>query len=201
MYSVANYRNALGRLREILATYRPGNQVHDEIVASREQVLARYQPVFAVDHLDSLSAEEFRSFLYLDDNRHWSGLNRLGGRACEDMPKLRTALKQLLDESQPIDRRLDQAVETVPGMGKALATTPGSTRSSTRPSIASRRSTKRLVKSSRAGWSASATCTPSCRRSSRIRTPTWRSSTPPSASCCPSCRAATSVRSTASTTR
>jgi len=117
-----NHQNALGQLREILATYRPGNQVYDEIVTSREQVLAHYRPVFASNHLDALAAEEFKSFLYLENNRHWSGLNRKGGRACEDMPKLRETLKRLIDESQPIDRRLDQAIDTVPGMGKALTT-------------------------------------------------------------------------------
>src|SRR5262245_57675800 len=120
MNDVDKYQMALGKLRGILAGLKPGNAVHDEILAGRDQVLARYQPVFR--NPDSLSAEEFKSFLYLENNRHWSGLNRKGWRACEDMPKLRQALKLFLDETQSLDRRFMGGMDLVSGMGKALAT-------------------------------------------------------------------------------
>ncbi len=122
MTDSAQYQNALGKLREVLVGYKPGNAVYDEIVTSRDQVHARFQPIFVPANLDTLTAEQFKPFLYLENNRHWSGLYRLGGRACEDMPKLRSALKALLDESQPLDKRFTYAINSVQGMGKALAT-------------------------------------------------------------------------------
>jgi hypothetical protein len=38
------------------------------------------------------------------------------------MPALRASLRSLFDESRPIEQRFDEAITTVPGMGKALAT-------------------------------------------------------------------------------
>jgi hypothetical protein len=122
MKNISHYQTALGRLRAALATLRPGNKAYDEIQTSRAQVLARYQPIFALDHLNQLDVEEFKSFLYLENNRHWSGLYRMGLRACNDVAKLRAALQQLLDETRPIDARIEQATKMVEGMGKALAT-------------------------------------------------------------------------------
>ena len=89
---------------------------------SRDEVLARFGPVLAPKNLDSLSAEDFKSFLQYKNNRHWTGLNRLGWKACENMDSLQRALHALLDESQPVANRLDHALAAVPGMGRALAT-------------------------------------------------------------------------------
>ncbi len=122
MRESTNYQNALGRLREAAAALKPGSTVYEEIVSPRDLVLARYQPVFALEHLDTLTQEEFKSFLYIENNRHWSGLFRKGGRACRDMANLRVALRVLLDDSQPIAKRIEEATGMVEGMGRALAT-------------------------------------------------------------------------------
>ncbi len=121
MRASTNYQTALGRLREAVAALKPGSKIYGEIVAPRDLVLARYQPVFALDHLDVLTQEEFKSFLYIENNRHWSGLFRKGGRACRDMAKLRVALRLLLDDSHPIAKRIEEATGMVEGMGRALA--------------------------------------------------------------------------------
>jgi hypothetical protein len=116
------YQTALGKLREVLVNFKPGHPVYDAIVPWRESVLARFQPVFSLQNLDALSADEFKAFLQDSNNHHWSGLNRKGWRACEDVGQLRAALKVLLDEAQPLERRVDEMIDHVPGMGKALTT-------------------------------------------------------------------------------
>jgi hypothetical protein len=122
MTDSAQHQNALGKIRQGLVGYKHGHPVYDAIVPWRESVLARFQPVFAAQNLDALTADEFKAFLQDSNNHHWSGLFRSGGRICEDMPKLRAALKVLVDELQPIERRIDHVISNVPGMGKAITT-------------------------------------------------------------------------------
>jgi len=118
----ADYTRALGELRSQVAGFRPGNQIYDAIVSSRDQVLGRYGPAFALPHLAQLSKEEFTSFLYLDNNKHWSGLYRKGLAAASDMDRLRAALRLLLDEGQALSSRFTSATNMISGFGKALAT-------------------------------------------------------------------------------
>jgi len=94
---------------------------------ARDEVLPRYQALFARDKLPELTAEQFRSFLSFKNNRHWKALDRLGPAICEDMPRLRKALDLLLDESKPIRARLNQLIPRraqayVPRLGKAVLT-------------------------------------------------------------------------------
>ncbi|MCB0018422.1 MAG: hypothetical protein KDE09_11570, partial [Anaerolineales bacterium] len=53
--------------------------------SDKQEVLRRYQPIFTPDHLPRLTEAEFRSFLIFSNNKHWSGLHRLGPRICKDM--------------------------------------------------------------------------------------------------------------------
>jgi hypothetical protein len=73
----------------------------------RDEVLARYQPIFSSENVVAITEEDFRSFLVEKNNKHWSGLQRMGPAMTEDMDKLREALKILVDESRPIQQRLD----------------------------------------------------------------------------------------------
>jgi len=93
-----------------------------EIVESKEKVLSRFQPIFNRDHLSQLTEQEFSPLLYLEYNHHWSGLHRSLPKIRANMPLLREVLAELLDESKPIEERFNHAVETVPGMGKAIVT-------------------------------------------------------------------------------
>lgn len=120
--SEQQYSAILSDLRGKLAAFKPGNKTYDEIVATRDQVFARYQPVFSSEHVPQLSREEFTSFLYFENNHHWSGLYRKGLGAATDMPALRRALAVLLDERKPIRDRFPEALEMVSGLGKATAT-------------------------------------------------------------------------------
>lgn len=92
------------------------------IVESKREVLGRFQPIFKRDRLPHLTEQDFSPLLYLENNRHWSGLHRHLPKIRANIPKLRETLVELLDESKPIEKRFNDAVEDVPGMGKAIVT-------------------------------------------------------------------------------
>lgn len=111
----------IGKLQAALAGLKLSDY-YKEIVEPRDIVLARFQPAFHPEHVANITEDEFRSFLLLENNRHWSGLHRQGPRLCADTERLREGLSILVDETQPIDVRLDQAMGLVAGMGKNIAT-------------------------------------------------------------------------------
>ena len=116
------YNEVLGELRGLLTRFKAGQSTYDEIVAPRDEVFARYRPIFSLEHISNLIKDEFTSFLYFENNRHWSGLYRQGLRAAEDISLLRQCLTVLLDESKPIRDRFPAALGMVTGFGKAIAT-------------------------------------------------------------------------------
>lgn len=114
-------QEVVGKLRAIIAKYK-NSAIYKDIVEPRDSVFARYQPVFSPENLSKISSEEFQGFLVLDNNKHWSGLHRMGPRICSDMNKLRAALAILTDETKDIAIRLDESIKMVSGMGKNIAT-------------------------------------------------------------------------------
>jgi hypothetical protein len=112
--------DVIGKLREAVVSLKK-TAIYKEIVEPRDAVLARFQPVFSAEHAPDISEEEFRSFLLLENNHHWSGLHRQGPRMCANMAKLRKALAALLNEAEPVSGRLDVAIGMVSGMGKNVA--------------------------------------------------------------------------------
>jgi hypothetical protein len=72
-----------------------------------QKVIARYGELFNPKKIDSLTSEDFKSFLLFKNNRHWSGIFRTENLVTSDMARLRDAIKVLLDESQPLEKRLD----------------------------------------------------------------------------------------------
>ena len=113
---------ALEALRAAKARVHEGTEAYDLIVPARDEVLARYGPVFDLGHVDALSEEEFKSFLQFRNNKHWTGLYRSQAKMCADLDVLRRALRILLDEGQPIGSRYTEAVRMVNGMGRGIAT-------------------------------------------------------------------------------
>ena len=79
-----------------------------DITSHQTEVLKRYQPIFSLSTIPSLGKEEFESFLVYKNNHHWDGLQRIKGRITRDMDLLREALSILLDESRPIEKRLNE---------------------------------------------------------------------------------------------
>lgn len=115
------YNNAVAKLRDQFIQLDSLKDVK-QCVDARDEVLARFQPMFSREHLGNLTEQNFRAFLRFSNNRHWSGLDRLGPRICRDMSRLREALSGLHDVDRPIGDRVNEAVDMVPGMGKAVLT-------------------------------------------------------------------------------
>jgi hypothetical protein len=121
---------AVIRLREVWQQRQAEGSASGEygtMLATRDDVLARFQPVFRAGNLKKLTEESFREFLGFKNNRHWMRLERKGPFICSDMARLRQALAILLDESRPIEERLDKLVPVrgpalVPHLGKAVLT-------------------------------------------------------------------------------
>jgi len=111
----------IDELREDVVRFKNDN-IYKEIVKPKSAVLARFQPIFSLDHVCDISAEEFKSFLAFENNQHWTGLHRQSSRLCSDMEQLRAALAILVDETTLVNSRLDQVTQMVTGMGKNIAT-------------------------------------------------------------------------------
>jgi hypothetical protein len=122
MTSEETYSKGLADLRANLIRLKPGQVAYDKIVAPRDQVFAKYQPIFSLQHIPNLLKDEFTSFLYFENNRHWSGLYRQGLGAATDMGVLRASLSILLDENAPLRDRFPQSLGMVSGFGRAIAT-------------------------------------------------------------------------------
>lgn len=118
------FATAVGKLRSLKLQLDAGELTAplEPSMQGSADVLLRFQPMFAPERLPQLTAEEFRDFLPLSANRHWSGLQRLGPKMTADMDALRHGLGVLLDESRPLDERYDYAIGHVKGLGRAVAT-------------------------------------------------------------------------------
>lgn len=86
-------------------------------IAKRDEVMNRFGPLFR--NPSSLTAEDYHDFLSIKHNHHWSGLERLGRPAANDMDNLRAAVSILVDEAEPLSDRFDMAMSMVHGVGAA----------------------------------------------------------------------------------
>lgn len=68
-----------------------------------DEVIEKYGSMFSPNKLDSLTKEDFKSFLLIKNNKHWEGIHRQGNMITQDMGKLKKALKILLNEELPIE--------------------------------------------------------------------------------------------------
>lgn len=98
-----------------------------QMVADRVSVQQEYGGLFHPNNLSRLKSVEFKEFLLYRHNRHWKGIHRHQAKLIADMGRLRSALNVLLDESAPIEQRIDwiepeTGTKPVPGLGKAVFT-------------------------------------------------------------------------------
>jgi len=114
------FRNAVSRLQEVLA-YNRSQPSPRPPFGSKDEVLDRYRPIFAREHLPELTPSEFRSFLVHKNNKHWRGLHRQSGRITSDMETLRSSLDLLLYGEGDIAPRFTKSLRAVKGMGPATA--------------------------------------------------------------------------------
>jgi hypothetical protein len=73
-----------------------------------DEVIERFGKMFRPVNVSDLTAEDFRSFLSSRENKHWSGLERLGGYLTADMNRLREAISILVDPDVLIRKRFDK---------------------------------------------------------------------------------------------
>ena len=112
----------LGRLLRNDRNPQFAQMVHDGGSVHRE-----FGRLFDPDNLHRLTATEFKEFLLYEHNRHWWGIHRHQAKLVSDMSRLRSVLGLLLDESLPIDGRLDRiepaaGPKPLPGLGRAVFT-------------------------------------------------------------------------------
>lgn len=112
----AQFQTAIFGLKECLKSV-PTDPALSKIIGAKQRVLERYGNLFSPDSLGQLTAEEFRSFLYLENNYHWTQLYRRGNAAANDIDTLRHGLSILLDEQRSISDRWN--LVQVSGLGKA----------------------------------------------------------------------------------
>jgi len=115
------FEEAVTKLRKLTSLLSTDSDIK-KIVDAKEEVLCRFQPIFRPEHIPELTEQDFSPLLYFEFNHHWSGLHRHLPKIRANMPKLRKTLEELLDESKPIDKRFNKAIDAVPGMGKAIVT-------------------------------------------------------------------------------
>lgn len=103
------YQKAIEQLNKVLESLNSGKDEEiAEINDARNEVLERYQPIFSLEYIPHLTTEEFKSFLAFQNNKHWKAIHRQSSIITEDMENLRNALKLLLNESIPIEKRLEK---------------------------------------------------------------------------------------------
>jgi hypothetical protein len=112
--------DVLGRLRAAKAAMQKDGEIR-EILESRDSVVDRYGPQFQPGQIEQIDEKVLRSFLLIENNKHWSGLFRQSNRICGDMAATRAALGALVDESRPIEERTRAATE-IKGLGKGIIT-------------------------------------------------------------------------------
>lgn len=120
------YQAALNKLKDSFPKLKTWDE-KDPIDKARDTVLGAYQRVFSYENIGNLKEEEIKSFLLPKNNHHWSGLSRHNSQLCSDMPNLRNSLRYLLDETKPIEDRIDYISNVnnanhVFGLGRAIFT-------------------------------------------------------------------------------
>jgi Endonuclease NucS len=92
--------------------------------AAQKAALEHYGKLFRPDNIVNLTEEQFKGFLLIKNNKHWTGIHRQSN-IYADMERLKNALKVLLDESEPIQVRLDKITNGplyIKGLGRAVLT-------------------------------------------------------------------------------
>jgi len=117
----SSHQSAIERLKQNRTAWFERENI-DKMIKAGPAVQKRFGEVFARNKIGKLKEEDFRMFLTLEHNQHWSGLHRHAPKMCADMKLLRRTLGNLMYGKAPITKRVDDAVAKIDGMGKAVAT-------------------------------------------------------------------------------
>lgn len=114
-------------LQEAIQRVKQRYQTDTARINEEKAVIEKFGFMFHPDNLDRLTAEDFKSFLLIKNNKHWTGIHRQGNIITSNLSKLKTVLKLLLDESKPLKTRLDDIIPrnrppVIKGLGRAVLT-------------------------------------------------------------------------------
>lgn len=114
-------------LKEAIQIVKQRFQTDVERINAEREVIEKYGRMFHPNNLDNLTAGDFKEFLLIKNNKHWKGIHRQGNMITQDMEKLKSALKLLLDETKPIKERLEKILPKnkppmIKGLGRAVIT-------------------------------------------------------------------------------
>jgi len=116
-------QTTLAEANQALSTWLSQNASE---VAAQKGALDAYGKLFRPENIANIAEEDFRAFLLFKNNKHWSGIHR-HPNIYADMPRLKSALGLLVDESIPVDERLDRITDAsgsfyIKGLGRAVLT-------------------------------------------------------------------------------
>ncbi len=114
-------------LNEAIRIVQQRYQTDTQRISEEKIIIDKYGSIFNPSNLNKLTAEDFKSFLLIKNNKHWEGIHRQGNMITSDMEKLKSALKLLLDENKSINERLDKIMPKnkpplIKGLGRAVLT-------------------------------------------------------------------------------
>lgn len=114
-------------LQEVIQIVKQRYQTDAKRINDEKAVIEKYGSMFHPKNLDNLTAEDFKSFLLINNNKHWEGIHRQGNMITAEMGKLKSTLGLLLEESKPIIERLNKILPKnkpplIKGLGRAVLT-------------------------------------------------------------------------------
>jgi len=97
-----------------------------EEMKAQKAAMEYYGKYFSPQNLNNITQEGFKDFLLLKNNKHWSGIHRQS-QIYENMGRVCECLEILLDESKPLEQRLDFIAPKgkppfIKGLGRAVIT-------------------------------------------------------------------------------
>lgn len=93
--------------------------------AADQRLFSRFKNKFLAENIDRLTEQDFRDFTSFNLNEHWTGIHRQNGKILADFSRVKNALKHLLDESIPIEKRYHRVREgdlRIEGLGSSILT-------------------------------------------------------------------------------
>lgn len=121
----ADWKAAVSRLRAIKSRLESTDEARS-IQRARDEVLQRYQPLFAPEAVEYLDQDDFLSFLYFENNHHWTSLYRQKKFLVNEFEQVKRTLALIVNEGRPLTERLNLAFQdpaySVKGLGRSLVT-------------------------------------------------------------------------------
>src|SRR5919199_3633484 len=91
-----------------------------------KKVLLLNMALCSIQIIFIISLQKIHSFLSHENNKHWNYIHRSGKIITKDMEKLRSVLRDFLDEAKPVNERFDtiiyDAKSHIDYLGRAILT-------------------------------------------------------------------------------